>query len=88
VGAPALQESCFGRAKRLDQARSRGTKGTHRLKPVTLDQALKAVLLILVLHLAGFDYRREEGSLRARTARMLAAVSVVLADTVSSNRTQ
>lgn len=51
-------------------------------KPVTLKQVLRSVVMILVIHLTGFDYRKEQASVRARTARMLAALSVVLADTV------
>ena len=51
-------------------------------KPVTLKQVLRSVVMILVIHLTGFDYRKEQASTPARTARMLAALSVVLVDTV------
>jgi hypothetical protein len=51
-------------------------------KPVTLKQVLRSVVMILVIHLTGFDYRKEQAGVRARTARMLAALSVVLVDTV------
>ena len=51
-------------------------------KPVTLKQVLRSVVMILVIHLTGFDYLKEQASIRARTARMLAALSVVLTDTV------
>jgi hypothetical protein len=54
----------------------------RRPKAVTLQQVLKSVAMILVFHLSGFDYRKEQASPRARTARMLAALTVVLADTV------
>jgi hypothetical protein len=58
------------------------SKGPRRPKPMTLHQVLRSVVMILVFHLSGFDYRKEQASPRARTARMLAALSVVLADTV------
>jgi len=45
-------------------------------------------VMILVFHLSGFDYRKEQASSRARTARMLAALSVVLTDSVTSKRTR
>ena len=51
-------------------------------KPVTLKQVLRSVVMILVIHLTGVNYRKERASVRARTARMLAALSVVLTDTV------
>ena len=44
--------------------------------------------MILVFHLSGFDYRKEQASPRARTARMLAALSIVLADAVGPKRTR
>jgi hypothetical protein len=56
------------------------SKSRRRPKAVTLQQALKSVAMILVFHLSGFDYRKEQASPRARTARMLAALTVVLAD--------
>lgn len=62
------------------------SKGPRRPKPVTLQQVLRSVVMILVFHLSGFDYRKEHASPRARTARMLAALSVVLADTVIPKR--
>jgi hypothetical protein len=57
-------------------------------RPVTLRHALKSVVMILVFHLSGFDYRTEQASPRARTARILAALSVVLTDTVTCKRTR
>jgi len=57
-------------------------------KPVTLKQVLRSVVMILVMHLTGFDYRKEQASVRARTARMLAALTVVLTDTVRSAGTE
>ena len=63
----------------MQQTRSNSRR---RPKTVTLQQVLKSVAMILVFHLSGFDYRKEQASPRARTARMLAALTVVLADTV------
>jgi hypothetical protein len=63
----------------MHQTRS---KSRRRPKAVTLPQVLKSVAMILVFHLSGFDYLKEQASPRARTARMLAALIVVLADTV------
>ena len=37
--------------------------------------------MIVVFHLSSLDYQKEQASPRARTARMLAALAVVLADT-------
>jgi hypothetical protein len=58
------------------------SKSRRRPKAVTLQQVLKSVAMILVFHLSGFDYRKEHASPRAQTARMLAALTAVLADTV------
>jgi hypothetical protein len=86
IGDPAALFEAFETAEILiSQIRTRGPRGP---KAVTLDQALRAVVLILVSHLSGFDYRKAEGSPSARTARMLAALSVVLADAVSPKRTR
>ena len=57
-------------------------------KPVTLKQVLRSVVMILVLHLSDFDYRRQPASRRAGIARMLAALSVRLVDTVVPKRTR
>jgi hypothetical protein len=58
------------------------SKRRRRPQAVTLQQVLRSVAVILVFHLSGFDYGKEQASPRARTARMLAALTVVLADTV------
>ena len=56
----------------------------RRQKPVTLKQVLRTVMMIQVLHLSDFDYRRQPASPRAGVARMLAELSVRLAHAVTS----
>jgi hypothetical protein len=58
------------------------SKGLRRSEPITVQQALKASVMILDFHLSGFDWRKEQASHWACTARMLAALCVALADTV------
>jgi hypothetical protein len=55
----------------------------RRRKPVTLKQVLRTVMMIQVLHLSDFDYPRQPASPRAGVARMLAELSVRLADAVT-----
>jgi hypothetical protein len=47
-----------------------------------MQRVLSAVVMILDFHLSGFDSRKEQASHWACTGRMLAVLSVVLADTV------
>ena len=54
----------------------------RRRKPPTMEQLLRTVVTILVIHLSDFDYRKQAGSPRAGVARMLAALTVRLTDTV------
>ncbi len=65
------------------QMRSRHRR---RGKPVTLKQVMRSVVTILVMHLSDFDYRRQPKSRRAVIARMLASLSVRLADVVEPKR--
>lgn len=74
----------FGTADAL--LRQIGSKRRRPRKPVTLKQVLQSVAMILVLHLSSFDYRKQIASPRARVARMLAALSVRLGDTVAPKR--
>jgi hypothetical protein len=51
-------------------------------KPVTLEQVLKSVVMVLVRHLSSFEYGKRPASAQAGVARMLAALTVRLTDTV------
>jgi hypothetical protein len=68
----------------MRQVRSRSPR--RGWKPVTLQQVLKSVVTVLVCHLSSFEYRKRPRSAQARTARMLAALTVRLADTVIPRR--
>ena len=81
IGDPDAFFAAFETAEALISQIPR--KRPRRTQPVTLEQVLRAVVLILVSHLSGFDYRKEQASPRARTARMPAALSAVLEDSVT-----
>lgn len=51
-------------------------------EPVTLKQVLKSVVMVLVTHLSSFEYGQRPASAQAKIARMLAALTVRLTDTV------
>lgn len=68
----------------MRQVRSRRPGGEW--KPVTLKQVLTSVVMVLVLHLTSFEYRKRPGSAQARIARMLAALTVRLNETVAPKR--
>jgi hypothetical protein len=84
IGNPQAFAAAFDTAAALmRQVRSRRSR--HRWKPVTLKQVLTSVVMVLVLHLSSFDYRKWPASAQARIARMLAALTVRLDDTVTPN---
>ena len=58
----------------------------RRRKPPTMEHLLRTVVTILVVHLTGFDYRKQPNSSRAGLARMLASLSERLAGVVEPRR--
>jgi hypothetical protein len=65
----------------MRQVRSR--RPGREWKPVTMKQVLTSVVMVLVLHLTSFEYRKRPASAQARIARMLVALTVRLDETVT-----
>jgi hypothetical protein len=58
----------------------------RRRKPPTIEQLLRTVVTILVIHLSDFDYRKQPKSSRAGVARMLASLCARLVSVVEPKR--
>lgn len=85
IGSPEAFSAAIDTAAALmRQVRSR--RGHRKWKPVTLKEVLTSVVMVLVCHLSSFEYRKRPASAEARTARMLAALTVRLDDTVAPRR--
>ena len=82
VGDPDAFFAAINKAAALmREVRSRRPRG--KWKAVTFKQVLESVATALVFHLSSFTYRKRSKAPQARVARILAALTVRLADTVT-----
>jgi hypothetical protein len=86
VGNPDAFFAAINKAAALMlEVRSIGRRG--KWKPVTFKQVLDSIATALIFHLSSFTYRKRSKAPQARVARILAALTVRLADTVTRGGT-